>query len=86
MSSMQLAVLLTVIRSLRHIWRKRSVFKANFPPRARVAKPLVELVRASPWPGGPEFKPQLRMMMSCINDVHPGFKLWRGEMHEGIPL
>ena len=55
--------------------------KQNFPPIASVAKPLVELVTPSPWPGGPEFKPQLHLMMSLINDRDPGFNPRGGEMY-----
>ena len=47
----------------------------NFPPNASVAKPLVELVTPSPWPGGPEFKPQLHLMMSLIYDRDHEFNL-----------
>ena len=62
-------------------------FKAlNFPPNASVAKPLVELVTPSPWPGGPEFKPQLHLMMSPINDRDYGFNPWGGEMHQLVPM
>ena len=42
-----------------HIWAESAFKMQNFPPIASVAKPLVELVTPSPWPSGPEFKPQL---------------------------
>ena len=58
----------------------------NFPPVASVAKPLVELVTLSPWPGGPKFKPQLNLMMSLINDRDPGFNPRGGEMHQPVPM
>ena len=65
-----------------HIWAETDFKMQNFPPIASVAKPLVELVTPSPWPGGPEFKPQLYLMMSPINDREHGFNPRRGEMHQ----
>ena len=72
---------LTGIMLSPYIYGQLTLYNHNFPPIASVAKPLVELVTPSPWLGGPEFKPQLQLIMPSIIGMYHGFNLWHGEMY-----